>query len=183
MGEKGTSQVTFELEVRKDGAAVLTQPLSYNAAASIISDARDSADNAELFRLAAEHPATDVRENVAYKENLDDGTVEMLAADSCPSVIRSLVSRSAFKRWVPQSRLIEIIKSDPDAAESVAGSVSEYENVDGNALAKFLAGMPDPQIRCTLAGNYSCPKTIAKMLLSDPDPAVRAAAEERISNG
>ena len=68
-------------------------------------------------------------------------------------------------------------------AESVAGVVNEYENVDGNVLAKLLAGMPDPQIRCTLAGNYSCPKTIAKMLLSDPDPAVRAAAEERISNG
>ena len=32
-------------------------------------------------------------------------------------------------------------------AESVAGVVNEYENVDGNVLAKLLAGMPDPQIR------------------------------------
>ncbi len=36
-------------------------------------------------------------------------------------------------------------------AESVAGVVNEYENVDGNVLAKLLAGMPDPQIRYALA--------------------------------
>ena len=183
MGAKGTSQVTFELVIRKNGAAVLTQPLSYNAAASIISDARDSLDNAKLFRLAAEHPATDVRENVAYKEKLDEGTVEVLAADPCPSVTRNLVRSFSFKRWVPESRLIDMLKADADTAESVAGSVNEYENADINVLAKLLAGMPDPQVRYALASNYSCPKTITKMLVSDSDPAVRSAAKERLENG
>lgn len=180
---EGTPSITFELVVRKNGTAVLTQPLSFGAMSSIISDARDSADNAQLFRLAAEHPSIDVRQNVAYKDKLDEGTLAMLAADPCVTVTRNLVRSAAFKQWVSKEQLLDLLNADVEIAESVANSVNEYENADSSVLAPVLAGMMDPKVRHALVSSYSIPKSIAKRFVSDPDPSVRAAAQERIQNG
>jgi hypothetical protein len=154
--------------------------LPYSSLASVISDARDSEENEGLFRAAARHPSSDVREAVAYKDNLDTETLEVLSKDPSPSVVRNLVGRAAFKRWVSSERLFELVQADPDVAETVAQNIEAYDNVDLSELARVLLQIADPQVRYALAGNYSCPKSVTKSLTRDPDPQVRREAQERL---
>jgi len=71
----------FSIVITENGNAVLTKPLSFESVASMISSFDDNITNSDIFGLAAHHPASGVRENVAYKDAITEETIQILAQD------------------------------------------------------------------------------------------------------
>ena len=70
-----SGKLEFKLVVTENGEEVLSKLLSYEAVSNIVSNASDNKDNEDLFTLAASHPASTVRENVAYKDHMPEAAV------------------------------------------------------------------------------------------------------------
>lgn len=175
-------KLEFKLVVSENGNEVLSTTLSYEAMRNIISNASDNKDNSELFSLAAKHPAAEVREQVAHKDNLLPDAIELLSKDKSVSVLRNIVRTKKFKESASFEELGALLALDSEIAESIARDVEDYTEVDTNKLAQAIAEHPDPMVVAGLAGNYSTPKKILKSLLKHSDPYVVSEAKERLND-
>jgi hypothetical protein len=176
------SKLKFTIHASDDGKEVFTAPLSYEAFANIISNYPDHEDSNDFFLLAVKHPASTVRENIAYKDHLSSEVIEILAKDKSVSVLRNLVRSSAFKEQASHEMLEKLINLDIEIAQSIAGDVESFQEADVTKLANLLAVHEDPSVVASLANNYSAPKKILKKLLTHPDPYVANAAKARLEN-
>ena len=172
----------YKLVVTEAGEEVLSKPLSYDAVASIISNAGDSEDNEDLFTLAASHASSAVRENVAYKDHIPDSVVKLLSTDKSIGVLRNLVRSQKYKEHASLDELEKLITLDIEIAQSIAGDVESYSEADTNKLSTIVASHPDPSVVASLAGNYSAPKKILKALLNHADPFVVSEAKRRLED-
>jgi hypothetical protein len=177
-----SNNLEFSLIIKENGEELLTQKLSYEAVANILNSASDNEENASLFHLAARHPASSVRENVSYKDNLSEETVNILAADNSIPVLRNIVRCSKFKGMATIEQLEKLSNLDTDIAESIASDVESYSEVDESELSKIIASHADPAVVRSLARNYNTPKKILKSLLKHSDPIVVAEAKERLED-
>ncbi|MFN5881312.1 MAG: hypothetical protein ACK44L_06335 [Burkholderiales bacterium] len=162
------------------GAKKFELELGFEDFSQIVSNLPDTAEHADLFDLLSEHPSIAIREYVAMKDNLAESTVKRLAADRDVSVIRSLLRSSKGQEFLSTAQLLEMISRDVEAAESVANQVEAFDSADIDELAAALLKHGDARVRNSLAGNSSAPKKILKTLLKDPDPNVRASAQQSL---
>ncbi len=172
----------FKLVVTEDGQEVLIKLLSYDAVSNIVSNAIDNKDNEDLFLLAARHPASNVREYVAYKDHISDAAVKLLAADKSISVLRNLVRSKKFKELATIEELEKFLALDTEIAQAIAGDIDSYSEADTTQLAELVAAHADPAVVAALAGSYSAPKKILKSLLKHHDPYVVSEAKGRLEN-
>jgi hypothetical protein len=93
-----SSKLVFKLVVEDGGKEVFAEPLSYETISNIASSYDDSKDSNKFFALAARHPASSVRENIAYKDNISKEILSLLTADKSLPVLRNLVRTEAFKK-------------------------------------------------------------------------------------
>ncbi len=177
-----SGKLEFKLVVTEDGQEVLSKLLSYEAISNIVSTASDNKDNEDLFLLAARHPASNVREYVAYKDRMSDAVVKILAADKSISVLRNLVRSQKFKEHATIEDLEKLLFLDTEIAQAIAGDIDSYSEADTTRLAEIVAAHPDPAVVATLAGSYSTPKKILKSLLKHYDPYVVSEAKGRLEN-
>lgn len=133
-----------------------------------------------MFELAATHPSEVVRENVAYKDNINQETWEILAADTSLNVLRRLVNSESCKRNASQEQLESWIKLDVELAKNIAGYLDRYENADIDELAKVLCEHPDPSVVAELASNSDTPKKLLKLLLKHKDQRVVSNAKRSL---
>jgi hypothetical protein len=175
-------KIIFKIVVLEDGKEKFSENLSYEAASNIVSNFPDRIESNEFFLLAAQHPASTVRENVAYKDKLTSDVVEILANDGSVAVLRNLVRSNAFRETASQDLLEKLISLDVEIAQSIAGSVESFEQADANKLAAAIATHEDPSVVSSLAGNYSTPKKILKTLINHPDPYVASEAKSRLDD-
>lgn len=174
--------LVFKLIVTNGGKEAYSANLSYEAVANVTSSFADNSENNDYFILAAQHPASTVRENLAYKDNLSSEVVELLSKDTSIGVLRNLVRSNAFKENATQAQLEQLIKLDTEIAQSIAGNVEGYEQADVNKLATLLAANDDPAVVASLAQNYSTPKKILKTLTTHSDPYVASEAKARLDD-
>ena len=177
-----SSNIKFTLQATNDGKEVFTAPLTYEALANIVSNYPDHIDSNDFFLLAARHPASTVRENVAYKDHLSVEAIDILAKDTSVAVLRNLVRSDAFREHATHEMLEKLISLDIETAQSIAGYIESFQEVDVVKLAELLAAHADPSVAGSLADNYSTPKKILKKLLTHPDPYVANAAKARLEN-
>lgn len=177
-----SKDLLFKLVVSESGKEKYTANLSYEAVSNIVSSFADNADSNDFFILAAQHAASSVRENVAYKDNLSAEVVEILSKDSSIGVLRNLVRSSAFRENATQVELERLIKLDTEIAQSIANNVDGFEQADTNKLAGLLATNEDPSVVASLAQNYSAPKKVLKTLVNHPDPYVASEAKARLED-
>ncbi len=177
-----SGKLEFKLVVLEDGQEVLSKLLPYEAVSNIVSNASDNKDNEDLFLLAARHPASSVREYVAYKDRLPDAAVKLLAADKSISVLRNLVRSKKFREHATIEELEKFLVLDTEIAQTIAGDIDSYSEADTTRLAEFVAAHSDPSVVAVLAGSYSTPKKILKSLLKHHDPYVVSEAKERLEN-
>ena len=176
------SNVRFTIHASEDGKEVFTAPLSYDALANIISNYPDHEDSNDLFLLAAKHPASTVRENLAYKDHLSAEVLDILTKDTSISVLRNLFRSDAFREHVSHEVLEKLIGLDTEIAQSIADYIESFQEADVTKLANLLANHEDPSVAASLANNYSAPKKILKKLLTHPDPYVAQSAKARLEN-
>jgi hypothetical protein len=176
-----SKNLTFKLIISEDGSEKFSTNLSYDAVSSIVSNYPDNKESNDFLFFAAQHPASGVRENVAYKDNLNSDVLEILSADNSITVLRNLVRSNAFKEHVTQSELERLITLDTEIAQTIAYNVEAFEQADTNKLATLLTEHSDPSVAANLAQNYSTPKRILKILANHPDPYVASQAKERLA--
>lgn len=177
-----SSNIKFTLQATDDGKEVFTAPLTYEVLANIVSNYPDHIDSNDFFLLAARHPASTVRENVAYKDHLSVEAIDILAKDTSVAVLRNLIRSDAFREHATHEMLETLISLDIETAQSIAGYIESFQEVDVVKLAELLAAHADPSVAGSLADNYSTPKKILKKLLTHPDPYVVNAAKARLEN-
>ena len=177
-----SSKFEYKLVVTENGKEVLSTVLSYDAVSSIVSNAGDSKDNFDLFTLAASHPASAVRENVAYKDNIPESVVKQLSADKSISVLRNLVRSKKYKEHASLDELEKLFSLDTEIARSIASDIESFSEADTNKLYTIAASHSDPSVVASLAGNYSAPKKILKSLLTHADPYVVSEAKRRLED-
>ena len=175
-----SKDIVFKIVVSESGNEVYSANLSYEIVSNIVSNFPDHVSSNDFFLLAAQHSASVVRENVAYKDHLNSDVLEILSKDSSISVLRNLVRSEAFKENVTKEELVELIKLDTEFAQTIAGSVDSYEQVDVNELASLLSVHEDPAVAYNLASSWSTPKKILKTLLKHSDPYVENEAKTRL---
>jgi hypothetical protein len=176
------NRLTFKLVVSDDEKITYTANLSYEAVSSLVSDYADNSDNNDFFMLAAKHPASTVREQVACKDNINAEVIDTLQNDSSIAVLRNLVNSSAFKSNTTMEYLEKIIPLDAEIAQTVANNIEAFEKVNITKLATLLASNPDPSVLASLAGNYNTPKKILKMLINHEDLYVASEAKSTFEN-
>jgi hypothetical protein len=174
--------LVFKLVISEAGKDTYTAKLSYEAVSNIVSNYSDNKESNDFFALAAQHAASTVRENVAYKDNLSADVVNVLSQDSSIAVLRNLARSSAFKENATQDLLDRLIKLDTEIAQTIASNVESFEQADVNKLAALLATHSDPSVVASLAQNYSTPKKVLKTLVNHPDPFVASEAKARLED-
>ena len=177
-----SSNIKFALQVTDDGKEVFTAPLSYDALADIINNYPNNDDSNDFFLLAAKHPASTVRENLAYKNHLSAEVLDILIKDSSVSVLRHLLRSNAFREYASHEVLEKFINLDIEMAQSIARDVETFQEADAVKLANLLALHEDPSVVASLADNYRTPKKILKKLLMHTDPHVVQLAKSRLEN-
>jgi hypothetical protein len=177
-----TNEYSVVLVVKKRDGTQIEAPLSYESASSAVSSAADSKDNSLLFEALAEHPASQVREQVAYKDLISEKTISLLVKDSSVNVLRNLVRNESFRKYASHDQIIDLVSRDVEIAASVAQNLESYENVDHQALVEILLGSEDPYVIAAVAGNYATPKKFLKPLLNHIDRTVVHEAKRRLEN-
>jgi hypothetical protein len=177
-----SGKLEFKLIVTENGEEVLSKLLSYEAVSNIVSNASDNKDNEDLFTLAASHPASTVRENVAYKDHMPETAVKILSADKSIGVLRNLVRSQKFKEHATLDMLERLLALDIEIAQSIAGDIESYSDADSAKLAGIVATHSDPSVVASLAGSYSTPKKVLKTLLNHADPYVVSEAKGRLED-
>lgn len=170
----------FKLVISGDGKDVFSTTLSYDLLSSIVSAYPDDAKSQDFFTMAAKHPASIVREQVAGKDNLSEKTVNMLVSDKSISVLRALVNSSSFKHVATEDILKKYVMMDVELAQNIASNLSYFEQADTTKLATFIALHPDPAVVSSLAGNSDAPKKILRKLLHHSDQYVVSRAQETL---
>ena len=176
-----SEKIEFKLVIEEDGKQIYSKILSYESVANITSNYDDSSENIYYFSLAAKHPASTVRENVAYKDTISEETVNQLSNDSSVSVLRNLVRTEGFREFATQDVIEKLVKLDFEIAQSVAHNVEQFQQAETTKLHAILMGLSDPSIFYALAGNCNTPKKILKELANHSDSYVSAAAKGSLS--
>lgn len=174
------TSVKFKLVIEIDGADVFTEELGSEAVSGLTGRLPDAAENKVVFGYLAQCASSEVRADIAYKDNLNEETVEILSQDASIEVRRRLCGQAPFREWASTEILLEYISADIDCAKTIAGSVGDYSNADANKVAIELCKHSDPDVRNALAGNWGVPKKLMKQLLSDPDASVRSSAKRTL---
>lgn len=172
--------VKFKLVIEIDGDDVFNEELGSEAVSGLTGRLPDTAESKEVFGYLAQCASSEVRTDIAYKDNLNEETVERLSQDASIEVRRRLCGQTPFREWASTEILLEYISADIDCAKTIAGSVGDYSNSDANKVAIELCKHSDPDVRNALAGSWGAPKKFVKQLLSDPDASVRASAKRTL---
>ncbi len=176
------NHLEYKLVVTENGNEIFSGNLSHEMVSPIISEYPDTAESADFFIVAAKHPASSVRENLADKENLPAEVLQALSADPSVSVLRNLVRGDGFKKFATQELLENLISRDVEIAQTVASWLTAYEKADTNKLAALLAAHSDPSVAASLADGWAMPKKILKNLLKHPDPWIACKAKQSLED-
>jgi hypothetical protein len=177
-----SSKLVFKLVVEDSGKEVFSEALSYEAISNIASSYNDSKDSNNFFTLAARHPASSVRENIAYKDKISKETLSLLMADKSMPVLRNLVRTETFRKNASEEDIERLIHLDVEIAQNIAGDIDSYEQADAAKLCAMFLSMEDPSILASLAGNYNAPKKVLKELASNSDPYVALQAKNQLDS-
>jgi len=129
----------------------------------------------------AEAGNVQVRRNLAYKDNINERTVEILSEKYDAETMRNLFRNKTFKETASQDLIDKMIElGDYEILENLAGSVGEFTQIEGEAVMGKLAKHPEPGIRKALVSNFHVPKSLKKNMLKDSDPDVVIAAMQGI---
>lgn len=114
----------FFITVKKDDDEVYTQELAAEALARVLSGIADRPSNQELIYYMANSNSSEVRKDVAYRENMNVATLELLAQDTSIDVRRNLCSQQAFCDWATTETILDYATSDVECAKTIAGKLN-----------------------------------------------------------
>lgn len=153
-------------------------PVSYEMLESVVDRFPMTAANAQQLEALGDFPNAGVLTSLAGKEKITEALFSKLLATGQQRVIQALLDNSDAARYFDTETLTGLV-AQSDFARSIASSVERFDTNDNFLVA--LANHPDPYVREGLAGNYSAPKQVVKMLTKDTDPAVARSAANTLA--
>lgn len=177
--------LTYKIVVTDDddGNKIIAESsIPFEAMSSFLSNFQDLPEYNELFLAAAMHPAPSVRDVVAWKDKISEEVFRILASDASILVLRALSRSEAFKKYADEMLVRKLIELDSECAQNIASNIESIELVETDEIINLLIKSRDPSVRLSLAGNYSLPKRILKMLVNDKDLSVSQEAKRRLEN-
>ncbi len=157
-------------------------PIGPELLADIVSALPDQDTYAAVFEQFAKSTAFSVRENVAYKDNINKNTVALLTKDPVEQVILNLVRSQNAAKFITDAVLLAIINRNSKLAAEIASRVEVFDKVNTTKTCLALISSIDPLVRKAVAENYNTPKKILTELLGDEEPEVVAAAKNSLEN-
>lgn len=179
-GEYMNQKLQFKITISDEKKEICSLEMSFNEIQDLINYSDDSKRNEMLFEFAASHPSEVVRENIAYKDSINEKTWNILAKDSSINVLRRLVATEASRKYVTLEHLKKWIKLDVEIARTIANYLGNYEQVDIDELADILHLHSDPSVVAELANNSDSPRKLLKELTKYPDARVSSNAKSTL---
>ena len=180
-GEVMSGKLEFRLVVTENDNEVLSKLLSFDQVEAIVYNAHDIEDNADMFGLAARHPASKVRAAVAWNHCLPESVVKALYADKSINVLRRLVWNARFKEMATLEQIEKLLGLDTEIAETIANNIQDFKGAGTEKLDELLVTHADPSVARSLASSYNTPEKLLKTLLTHADPGVAGAAKDLLS--
>jgi len=175
-----SSSIKFKLVIEEDGKEVFSDLLSHEDLANIVSNCDDDGENNDFYLLASKHPASAVRENVAYKGCLSEEIISLLINDKSISVLRNLVGSEAFKENATNEDIQRLLSFDIEIAQTIASDLDSYQQADVGKLYPIILSFSEPSILVALADNSNTPKKILKELANNQNPFVAKKAKRSL---
>ena len=173
-------KLEFRLVVLEDGKEVLSDPLSCELLSTIANYYPDKASSKGFFKYASLHSSAEVRQQVAYKDKIDEDSCRSLISDNSAAVLKNLLRNSVFREIATLETLEKIMMRDPELAVAVAHDVEAYKAVDIQNLAEVIASHSDPSVLLALAQNRRAPKKVLRDLSIHEDPLISESARENL---
>lgn len=141
----------------------------------------DTKDYSDLFLVLAKSTNPYVRRDVAYKENINTETAEILLADKEPTVLERIVEKEVARSVIKPERLKEILGfAGIDTVVSIINNIAEYEEMDVDELADLIMAQENPALTLLLAESWNTPKKILKKLAKSKDIDISTAAKNSL---
>ena len=148
---------------------------------SISSDIPDRKEYMKLFQQLAGSEISEVRENIAYKDNINAETIKMLVKDKQVSVLRNLSSNGEASKKITEEELEYMYSTgDVEILCNIVGNIEGFELCDVMDIANKLKSHKDPKVRNALASDYDVPKNILRKLTKDADVDVAYNAKSSL---
>ena len=176
-----SGKLEFKLVVTENDNEVLSKLLSYRQVEGIVFNAPDNKDSADMYAVAARHPASGVREAIASNQCLPESVVKALYADKSINVLRRLVWNARFKEMATLEQIEKLLGLDTEIAETIANNIQDFKGAGTEKLDELLVTHADPSVARNLASSYNTPEKLLKTLLTHADPGVAGAAKDLLS--
>lgn len=138
-------------------------------------------ENKSFFEMVAKIPSEKLQENIAYIDDMFEDVLDSLSLKAKPTIARNLARNEKMRPKIT-TEFIKTIISDNSVIDTVIDNLSNYEEVDQDAIFKLLAKNENPDVRLMIAQGYSVPKKYKKTMLNDQDADVRAAAKKSLDS-
>ena len=134
-------------------------------------------DAADVFEELAKYPFAKVREAVASKQPMSDGTVRLLAQDKCQAVLIALINNDEANGRISASRIDELIAADDnEMLRAILQNLQNMTQLDTKRFFHLFAIHKDAAIRLEVARSSDTNAELLHHLARDEDPDVRDAA-------
>jgi len=142
----------------------------------------DHALYTELYADLAKMENSDIREIIAYKENIDDSTIEALLGDSQLLVLKQILENERGRMLVSEDRLLELADiNDSELLCLIADNVDSFRQCDALKLGSKLISSSDVKVKQSLASGWETPEEILYTLAEDTDVDVSLVAREALA--
>ena len=157
--------------------------LGYSALGDSVLFLSSGKKNQGIYFELAKSPSSEVRQNVAKTNSLNDETVKLLVQDSSVEVLREIVSNYHAQEIITQEEIERLIAiGDTALLSTIAEIVENFELCDTDLICLKLLLHRDPQVRERLAENEYVSKVFLEKLSNDEDAEVAEAAKQTLSD-
>lgn len=164
------SAINFKIVIEENGSELYSANLPYQAVADIVSIHEERSN--DFFALAAKHPSSSVRENVASQSDLSEEVFNILVNDSAIPVLQNLIRTESFKKYATDELVEKLVRRNADIARSIAEEWDSCDQISWAKVCDTLMSLSDPNIHDSLARSRMISKRNQKKLLSHSDPDV-----------
>ena len=147
----------------------------------IVSDLADYEENQEIFHILAQSASANIRQEIAYKDNISEETAMLLLNDKDITVLERIINNNVAKELIDDDILNNIMENaNEELLKEIASNFDSFENISADKIANKLIELENPYVTLSIAENYSSPKKILKSLLKHSDPDIVRAAKSSL---
>jgi len=140
----------------------------------------DSKYYTELFDVLAKNGTSQIRRDIAYKDNISKDTAALLLSDKDPSVLDRILSNEVAKSVVSTDQIISSLEAGVEVTSTIIQNIEEYELIDTEEVINTIINKNDFDLLFKLADGYSTPKKFLRKLSKSTDPDIRRAAKNSL---